>query len=89
MALNPTRAAGMIAPLWEHYAPGTDARLASEVAGRLCHALEAHAPDATVLALRDYHAENLVWRPRREGSSAMIRSTPSWSSRGSSSSSTT
>ena len=67
VALNPTRAAGMIAPLWEHYAPRTDARLTSEIAGRLCQALEAHAPEASVLALRDFHAENLVWRPEREG----------------------
>lgn len=67
VALTPTRAAGMIAPLWEHYAPGADPRRASELTGRLREALEAHAPDATVLSLRDYHAENLIWRPEREG----------------------
>ncbi|EYD74175.1 putative phosphotransferase [Rubellimicrobium mesophilum DSM 19309] len=67
VALTPTRAAGMIAPLFEHYAPGTDPRLAAELAGRLREALETHAPEATVLSLRDYHAENLVWRPEREG----------------------
>ncbi len=67
VALAPMRAAGMIAPLWEHYAPGTDPRKASEITGRLREALEDHAPEANVLALRDYHAENLVWRPDREG----------------------
>jgi aminoglycoside/choline kinase family phosphotransferase len=67
VALAPLRAAGMIAPLWEHYAPGADARLAADLQGRLCEALERHAPDADVLALRDYHAENLVWRPERAG----------------------
>ena len=67
VALTPTRAAGMIAPLFEHYAPGTDPRLAAELTGRLREALEALAPEAHVLALRDYHAENLVWRPEREG----------------------
>lgn len=66
-ALTPTRAAGMIAPLWEHYAPGADPRGAAELAGRLREALEAQAPDPSVLALRDFHAENLVWRPEREG----------------------
>lgn len=67
VALTPIRAAGMIAPLFEHYAPGTDPRLAADLTGRLREALERLAPDATVLALRDYHAENLVWRPGREG----------------------
>ena len=67
VALTPIRAAGMIGPLFEHYAPETDARLAAELTGRLRDALEAHAPEATVLSLRDYHAENLVWRPEREG----------------------
>jgi hypothetical protein len=67
LAFSPTRAAGMIAPLWEHYAPGRDARLAADVTGRLRDALEALAPEASVLALRDYHAENLVWRPHRQG----------------------
>lgn len=67
VALSPTRAAGMIAPLWDHYAPGRDSRLCAEITGQLCKALEAHASDANVLALRDYHAENLVWRPEREG----------------------
>jgi len=66
VALTPTRAAGMIAPLFEHYAPGTDPRLAADLTGRLREALEALAPEATVLSLRDYHAENLVWRPERE-----------------------
>ena len=67
VALTPLRMAGMLAPLWEHHAPGTDARLAAEVAGRLRAALEAHAPEPSALSLRDYHAENLVWRGDREG----------------------
>ncbi|MBP1805130.1 aminoglycoside phosphotransferase family protein [Rubellimicrobium aerolatum] len=67
MALTPERAAGMIAPLWEHYAPMTDSRRMADLTFRLREALERHAPDATVLSLRDYHAENLIWRPDREG----------------------
>lgn len=66
-ALTPLRAAGMIAPLWEHYAQGADPRLAADLVGRLKDALEEHAPHPSVLALRDFHAENLVWRPEREG----------------------
>jgi aminoglycoside/choline kinase family phosphotransferase len=30
-------------------------------------ALHEHAPDANRMALRDYHAENLIWRPERTG----------------------
>jgi len=67
VALAPLRAAGMITPLWEHYVPDLDPRVAATITGRLRDALERHAPDAAVLALRDYHAENLVWREEREG----------------------
>jgi aminoglycoside/choline kinase family phosphotransferase len=38
-----------------------DARAAFEAA------LAAHAPEADVLILRDYHAENLLWLPERDG----------------------
>lgn len=31
------------------------------------HALETHAPQADVLIQRDYHAENLLWLPERQG----------------------
>ena len=34
-------------------------------------ALEAHAGPADTLILRDYHAENLVWRPERRGAARM------------------
>ncbi len=67
IALSPTRAAGMIAPLWEHYAPELDPRRCAEITGILCHILDRCAPDASVLALRDFHAENLVWRPEHQG----------------------
>jgi aminoglycoside/choline kinase family phosphotransferase len=67
VALTPLRLAGMIGPLWEYHCPGTEARLAAEIAGRLQEALERHAPRPSVLSLRDFHAENLIWRPAREG----------------------
>lgn len=66
-ALTPQRLAGMIAPLWEHYLPRTDARLAAGIGEGLQDALERHAPQPSVLSLRDFHAENLIWRPQRKG----------------------
>jgi aminoglycoside/choline kinase family phosphotransferase len=65
--LNPTRAAGMIQPLFDQYIPGTDARTIARVTGLLRETLAAHAPVADTLALRDFHAENLIWRGDRAG----------------------
>ena len=65
--LVPTRAAGMIAPLFDHYAPGTDVRRVARIIGALQEALGRHAADAGTLSLRDFHAENLIWRPDRQG----------------------
>jgi N-acetylmuramate 1-kinase len=53
-ALNPTRAAGMIAPIFDHYATGLDARSRAAIIGALQSALAAHAPRPTTLALRDF-----------------------------------
>jgi N-acetylmuramate 1-kinase len=66
-ALNPTRAAGMITPLFTHYATGQDTRTQARITGLLQDALAAHAPVADTLSLRDYHAENLIWRPDLTG----------------------
>jgi aminoglycoside/choline kinase family phosphotransferase len=55
------------------YLPGTGGGEASplaraEAAGRLAEALERHAaPARPVLVLRDFHAENLIWLPDRDG----------------------
>lgn len=62
-ALSPIRAAAMIAPLFEWYVPEPDARWQAHVTGLLQEALFAHAPVAKTLSLRDFHAENLIWRP--------------------------
>lgn len=67
VALNPTRAAGMIAPLFEWYAPDVDPAQAAAITGRLQDALTSFAPVADTLALRDFHAENLIWRADRAG----------------------
>ena len=63
-ALTPAHAARMIDPLIDWYAP--DAPMA-QLVDALELALTCHAPDASCLALRDYHAENLIWRPERHG----------------------
>lgn len=63
-ALTPAHAARMIDPLIAYYAPKVPLAALVEPLER---ALARHAPDATCLALRDYHAENLIWRPDRAG----------------------
>ncbi len=67
VALTPAHAAAMIAPLATHYAPDLSADWAAALECRLEEVLARHAPDAGTLALRDYHAENLIWRPTRTG----------------------
>lgn len=66
-SFSPTRAAGLIAPLFEHYLPSPGPTLQSEVTGLLQQALSALPRGRDRLALRDYHAENLIWRPHRDG----------------------
>lgn len=65
IALTPTHAAQMISPLTEWYAP--NAPLETLVAA-LEQALLRHAPVADCLSLRDFHAENLIWRGAETGS---------------------
>ena len=58
----------MLAFDWYHAAladPAPDTRASAEAAMRA--ALQAHASDADVLIQRDYHAENLLWLPGRDG----------------------
>lgn len=61
--LTPAVGAQMVEIVGTHYThtPVTD--LCSEVK----KSLEAFAPEPTVLALRDYHAENLIWRAEKTG----------------------
>ncbi|MFP4273677.1 MAG: aminoglycoside phosphotransferase family protein [Paracoccaceae bacterium] len=64
-AATPRRLAGMIAPAFEWYA-GQDA-LEAETIAAVETALKDHAAETDVLILRDYHAENLVWRKAGAG----------------------
>jgi aminoglycoside/choline kinase family phosphotransferase len=62
-----TRSAGMILPLFDHYLTTPPHTLRAEITGLLQEALSALPQHRERLALRDYHAENLIWRPHRDG----------------------
>lgn len=65
--LTPASGVAMIAPLFDHFLPPQPRGRREQIERHLQDALTAHAPAATALALRDYHAENLIWRPHLEG----------------------
>jgi aminoglycoside/choline kinase family phosphotransferase len=67
LTFSPTRAAGLIAPLFDHYLTDPPHTLQAEITGLLQESLSALPRHRDRLALRDYHAENLIWRPHREG----------------------
>lgn len=62
--LTPERGAEMLAPLASHYAPGFDLTEPQEALHR---ALETFGIGPAVLAHRDFHAENLIWRADQTG----------------------
>lgn len=63
---TPAHLATALAPLFEHYAPEAAARQAP-VALALIQALDALGETTAVPILRDFHAENLIWLPDRDG----------------------
>ncbi|NAZ37789.1 aminoglycoside phosphotransferase family protein [Rubellimicrobium sp. CFH 75288] len=65
--LSPARLVAMLEPLWQHYTPGADADGARRFGTALQEALARLAPGRLVLSLRDFHAENLVWREAAQG----------------------
>ena len=56
--MTPAVGAEMVRIVGTHYSHTSTDDLCAE----LHHALATYAPDPTVLALRDFHAENLIWR---------------------------
>jgi aminoglycoside/choline kinase family phosphotransferase len=64
-AADPERLAGMIGPAFEWYAG--DRAAEAEAIAAFATALAASSPGTDVLILRDYHAENLVWREAGAG----------------------
>lgn len=61
--MTPRVAGDMVAITGEYYACAHVPDLISEVRTHF----ESHAPCADTLALRDFHAENLIWRPDQTG----------------------
>lgn len=57
----------MIAPLFDFYATAGSDNEKQALMQALETALAQHAPVARTFALRDFHAENLIWRQREQG----------------------
>lgn len=66
---SPQFMAQMAGLAWGWYQRGIEGQTDGQAAfeGAFLHLLERHAPDQTVLIQRDYHAENLLWLPDRDG----------------------
>jgi len=62
--MTPDVGAEMVEIIGTYYSKSQTTDLSREVRT----ALAEFAPEANVLALRDYHAENLIWRPEETGS---------------------
>lgn len=66
--VTPDSLAEMIEPAFTHYASLFSARSNGEdITSCVCDLLTSHLPDSKVLVLRDFHAENLIWLPDRDG----------------------
>ena len=68
---DPARLAAMTDLAFSVYAANAGTPIAPEImhecAAAFERALLAHAPETDVMILRDYHAENILWLPDREG----------------------
>lgn len=60
--------ANFTAIIFDFYAPETSAQDKQLILNLLTTVLECHQPFTPVLALRDFHSENLIWLPERSGS---------------------
>lgn len=66
--VRPTILGEMIEPAFDHYLPlfgQNNSETAAEITTRLTELLTRHLPNETVLVMRDYHAENMIWLPER------------------------
>jgi len=63
--IDAEQAGAMLSPLFEHYC--ADHPDIAGITGALQEVWCEVAPESTTLALRDYHAENLIWRGDRRG----------------------
>ncbi len=65
--LTADRAAEMLAPTFSHYAPTAPADLRDAISDGIKQSFAKYAPTPDTLSLRDYHAENLIWREGHTG----------------------
>lgn len=68
--VTPDHLGWMIEPAFTHYLPamgGDPGADMSMIANRLAELLATYLPAQTVLILRDFHAENMIWLPDRDG----------------------
>jgi aminoglycoside/choline kinase family phosphotransferase len=65
--LDPSAAAGICDVTFDWYGVGVNAAEKTAALTAIEIALVEHAPLANVTALRDYHVENLIWRPSESG----------------------
>jgi len=63
--MDPTTAGNMVRITAEHYARAPT--IADDLADHVTHMMQSHCGPADTLALRDFHAENLIWRPKETG----------------------
>ncbi|QQA42759.1 aminoglycoside phosphotransferase family protein [Pelagovum pacificum] len=66
LQLTPESAAQMLEPLFDWHVT-LDPRNRAAIETEIAAALDRHAGPPDELSLRDFHAENLVWRPRLDG----------------------
>ena len=65
-ALSPETAATLLAPYFDHYAPMTSAPDRTKLETAI-HDAFADITSPFTLSLRDFHSENLIWRPHKKG----------------------
>ncbi len=66
-AYSAQQMAGFTAIIFDFYAPEIPVRDQKTILNLLGAALECHHSFSPVLALRDFHSENLIWLPERSG----------------------
>lgn len=67
MTMTPEIGAGMIELAFDWAATDPSADLAQTICAEIKILLDSITPDMQVLSLRDFHAENLIWRADRSG----------------------
>lgn len=65
--LTPDKGAAMLEPLFNWFAPDLSGALRSRIENSIADGLAAHGGLSDTLSLRDFHAENLIWRPHLTG----------------------